>query len=228
MTNLKCLASGSTGNCYILNVDDLLVILDAGCDWIKMVGSVNLNDVDLAYISHEHKDHSLNYEKLILRGVYCLDGINTQEIIKNQIKSKNGGLFQIFRIPIRHGNVKNCALVIKNDNECILYATDFNLCEYDLSVFKFTRILIECNYLEKIVNVCDDKVRRENNIDRHMGLEGVKIILDKLDLSKCQEIDLIHLSSTFSDSIIMGSTIYSRYKIKTGVCKQFGGIEYYG
>jgi hypothetical protein len=26
----------------------------------------------------------------------------------------------------------------------------------------------------------------------------------------------------------MGATIYAKYRIPTGVCKQYGGIEYYG
>lgn len=228
MTEVKCLATGSTGNCYILKIDDYTVILDAGCDWNKLIANINLNAVDLAFISHEHKDHSLNLEKLLLRGVLCEDGMNTQEPIKSKIKAKNGTEFLIFKIPVRHGDVNNCALIIKTNKECVLYVTDFNLCEYDLKPFKFTHVLVECNYLESLINKCTDKVRRENNIDRHMGLEGTKIFLDSLDLSSCREIDLIHLSSTFGESIIMGSSIYSKYKIKTGVCKQYGGIDYYG
>ena len=228
MVDVKCLATGSTGNCYILKIDNLLVILDAGCEWNKLVKNVNLNEIDFAYISHEHKDHSLNHEKLILRGVKCLDGINTHCFTKNANFTPKNLNLGIFRIPIEHGDTNNCALVLQTDDECVLYATDFNLCEYDLSPFKFTHILVECNYLEELVNKCSSRVRRENNIDRHMGLEGTKIFLDSLDLSNCREIDLIHMSTQFGDSIIMGSSIYSRYKIKTGVCKQYGGIEYYG
>lgn len=228
MTEVKCLATGSTGNCYILKVNDLTVILDAGCNWNKLVANVNLNDVDFAFISHEHKDHAEHYDKLRLRGVKTLDGINIKEPIKNKIKAKNGTEFSILRVPVRHGDVSNCALIIQTADECILYVTDFNLCEYDLTPYKFTHVLVECNYLESLVNKCTDKVRRENNIDRHMGLEGTKVFLDSLDLSTCREVDLIHLSTSFSEPIVMGSSIYSRYKIKTGVCKQYGGIDYYG
>lgn len=229
MTEVNCLATGSTGNCYLLKLGSETVILDAGCDWNKLVANQNLNDVLFAYISHEHKDHSLNYEKLRLRGVKCLDGINTHFATKNQIQGKKEGKnIEIYRYPIEHGGTNNCALVLKSEDGCVLYATDFNLCEEDLSEFKFTHILVECNYLEELVNQCTDKVRKQENIDRHMGLEGLKIFLDSLDLSQCKEIDLIHLSQSFGDGVIMGSSIYSRYRIKTGVCKQHGGIEYYG
>lgn len=229
MVEVKCLATGSTGNCYLLKIDGETVILDAGCDWNKLAANQNLNDVLFAYISHEHKDHSLNYKKLRLRGVKCLDGITNQEFVKNQIKGKfQAENIEIYRVPILHSKVNNNALIIKTPDECVLYATDFSLCEYDLSEFRFTHILVECNYLEELVNQCTDKVRKQENIDRHMGLEGLKIFLDSLDLSECQEIDLIHLSQSFGDGVIMGSSIYSRYKIKTGVCQQYGGIEYYG
>lgn len=223
MTNLKCLATGSSGNCYILQIDDTTCILDAGCDWNKLTSNVNLNNVDFAYISHEHKDHSLNYKKLLLRGVKCLDGITTHNLKKKQIK----GQLQAFWIPILHGATNNCALILKNNEECVLYATDFNICEYDLSEFKFTRVIVECNYLEERVKGHND-VKTLRQINTHMGLDGLKIFLDSLDLSKCQEIDLIHLSSDYGDKIMMGSSIYSKYKIKTGVCLKFGGIEYYG
>ena len=227
MAEVKCLATGSTGNCYILKQDGNTVILDAGCKWDKLIANQNLNEVSFAYISHIHKDHSLNCPNLKTRGVNVLDGASVKEVIKSQIKGKNGTNMAVYRIPIHHGNVNNCALVIKTRSECVLYATDFNLCEYDLSLFKFTHILVECNFLEeKVKGQVDAKTQRQ--INTHMGLEGLKIFLDNLDLSQCQEIDLIHLSQQYGHDVIMGSSIYTRYKIKTGVCQQYGGIEYYG
>lgn len=227
MVEVKCLATGSTGNCYILKQEGNTVILDAGCKWDKIVANQNLNDVSFAYISHIHKDHSLNCPNLRTRGVNVLDGASVKEVIKSQIKGKNGTNMAVYRIPIHHGNVNNCALVIKTRNECVLYATDFNLCEYDLSLFKFTHILVECNYLEDRVKGQED-AKTLRQINTHMGLDGLKIFLDSLDLSQCQEIDLIHLSQQYGNNVIMGSSIYTRYKIKTGVCQQYGGIEYYG
>lgn len=229
MTNIKCLGTGSSGNCYILEIDGCQILLDAGIKQFEnIVANVNLNDILFAYISHEHKDHSKHYEKLVLRGVLVLDGINTHEITKNTIESLKGTKFNLFRVPINHGKTNNCALIIETKNECVLYATDFNLCEYDLSIFKFTHIMVECNYLESMVKNVNDDIKVLRQINTHMGLDGCQIFLDSLDLSKCKEIDLIHISEGYGDSIIMGATIYQRYQIRTGVCKKNGGIEYYG
>lgn len=227
MTSVNCLASGSTGNCYLLNIDGNTIILDAGCSWNKLIANQNLNDVLFAYISHNHRDHSLNYEKLYLRGLNILGGTTNKEIVKNEIIAKNKGKLKVYRIPIEHGEEENCALIVQSENECVLYATDFNLCEYDLSTFKFTHILVECNFLEEKVAGHED-VKTLRQINTHMGLDGLKIFLDSLDLSKCKEIDLIHLSQQYGNKEIMGSAIYSKYRIKTGVCEQYGGIEYYG
>ncbi len=229
MVEVKCLATGSSrGNCYIVTSMFQTFILDAGCKWNKIVANVNLNDVDMAYISHEHNDHSLNYQKLISRGVKCFDGINTHDLLKkSKIEAKNGK-YNLYFIPIHHGKTNNCALIIENQVDTILYATDFSWCEYDLSDFKFTHVMVECNYLEDKVKECKDDIKVKRQINTHMGLEGLKIFLDSLDLSQCKEIDLMHMSQGFGDSVIMGSSIYSRYRIKTGVCKFEGGIEYYG
>lgn len=227
MIEVNCLATGSTGNCYILKIDGSTVILDAGCKWNKLIANQNLNDVLFAYISHVHKDHSLNEENLRIRGIEILNGTTSGEILKNEFKTKFDSKIRAYRIPIRHGDTENAALIIQTKNECVLYATDFNLCEYDLSSFKFTHILVECNFLDERVVGCSD-IKTLRQINTHMSLGGLKIFLDCLDLSQCKEIDLIHLSQQYGNDILMGSAIYTRYQIKTGVCKQHGGIEYYG
>ena len=227
MFELECLGTGSKGNCYIVKADGSCFLLDAGIPKKIIDKHINFNDVNLIFISHEHKDHSLSMNKLDLRGVKILDGITNQEVIKNQINAKNGGLLRVWQIPIHHGSTNNNALVVKTDEECVLYATDFNICDYDLSDFKFTRVIVECNYIDKLLpQDMDFKTRRQ--INTHMGLNGLMIFLDKLDLSKCQELDLIHMSQGYGDSVLMGAKIYAKYRIRTGVCKQFGGIEYYG
>ena len=227
MIEVNCLATGSTGNCYIVKIDGSTVILDAGCKWNKLIANQNLNDVLFAYISHVHKDHSLNEENLRIRGVEILNGTTNGEILKNEIKTKFEGKLRVYRIPIQHGDTENAALIIQTKKECLLYATDFNLCEYDLSTFKFTHIMVECNFLESNVEGHED-IKTLRQINTHMGLEGLKIFLDSLDLSQCKEIDLIHLSQQYGNYIFMGSAIYNKYRIKTGVCQQYGGIEYYG
>jgi len=225
-SKIRCLATGSTGNCYLLNLGGGCIILDAGVSIDNILAEQNLNDVDFAFISHQHKDHSRSFDKLKFRGVDTLDGFTNQDFIKIQKLSQFGGEYTIYQFPIEHGECNNNGIIIKYDEECILYLTDFNICKYNLHQFKFTRVLIECNYMEENINPNDIKMKRQ--INTHMGLKGCIKFLETLNLEKCYEIDLVHISPTVGDGIVMGSTINSKFKIPVGVCKQWGGIDYYG
>lgn len=225
----KCLGTGSSGNCYIVKTNSgSLLILDAGVDIKKIVKEVNLNNVDLCFISHEHKDHSKSQNSLVERGVKVLAPI-TQEITKTSVYAKLGANLSLFTIPVEHGECINSALIVKDGDETILYVTDFSLCKYDLSNFKFTSVFVECNYIkDNVVNVSKENLSRVlENIGRHQSLEGCDLFLSKLDLSKCKEIILIHFSDNYSDPIYMGSYINDKYKIRTLCCKKYGGYDAY-
>ena len=221
MTTFKCLATGSSGNCYLVNLGGGSIILDAGIPMLKIADCINMNEVIFACISHQHQDHKKSMGELLKRRVQVFYGGNNEQVMINNFKGH-----KIIQIPINHGDTINNAFVIIYEDECILYATDFNLCEYDLTPFKFTRVIVECNYIESMIKIDDIKAKRQ--INTHMGLDGLKIFLSKLDLSKCYEIDLVHQSQQFGSGVIMGSSIYAKYKIRTGVCKKNGGVAYYG
>ena len=225
---INCLASGSKGNCYLVKMGSSSFLLDAGISIEKIADRINLNELEFAFISHEHKDHSLSLKKLIFRGVKIFGGINIPKGDKNRFLSLFCGDFKMFCFDVEHGDCKNYGLIVKNveSDECLLYITDFSLCKFDLRQFKFTNVMVECNFIESMLPQIGFKERRQ--INTHMGLDGLQFFLDKLDLTRCKEILLLHLSENYGDNIIMGSTIFSKYKIRTGVCLQNGGIDYYG
>lgn len=237
MVTINCLASGSTGNCYLVNLGSGWVILDAGIPISEITKNVNLNNILFGFISHNHTDHSKSAEKLVLRGIYLLRGNlieETQEISLERLKQAN---LRVLAFPLKHGNEKNGGIIIFNtqNKECLLYAIDFNICEPDIGAWldyfipgtKLTHIMVECNYVEELIaNKTGYKEKKQ--IRAHMGLNGLTKFLDTLDLENCQEVILMHTSQGYGDPIVMASTIYSKYRIRTGICKRFGGIEYYG
>ena len=229
MFEIKCLATGSKGNCYILNMDGGYYILDAGINKKVIDKHVNFNDVDMIFISHEHRDHSLALKELKYCGKPILTGFENKDF-KIAIRNKK---FLAIQFPILHGECNNNGLILQTKNELILYCTDFSVCQYNLSRFRFTRVIVECNYIEDAINealeshsIDYSKVVRQ--INTHMGLNGLELFLDTLDLSMCQAIYLVHNSSGYGNGIFEGSTIMSKYKSKVGVCQAHGGIEYYG
>ena len=222
MTNFSCLATGSSGNCYLINLGGGCIILDAGITIKKILDNVNLNDVQFACISHSHNDHKATMPDLLRKRVQVFYGGSNEKVKISHCKGH-----KITQVPIHHGECINNAFIIQYNSECVLYATDFTLCEYDLSEFRFTRVIVECNFCEDLIpNEMDLKTKRQ--INTHMSLNGLKVFLDKINLTGCEEIDLIHKSNQYGNAVVMGATIYARYKIPTGVCKQFGGVAYYG
>lgn len=225
-----CLGTSSIGNCYLVKTDGSSILLDAGIPIQKIIKATNLNDLSFAFVSHKHKDHSLSLEKLASRGVQVIYGGLNQEWVKNRIKKKFSGNFYTFGV--EHGDTLCNACIIETEEDTILYATDFNLCKWDLSMFQFTSLIVECNFIDKNVTQAmidaDPKIKRQ--INTHLGLDGLMIFLSHLDLTKCKEIILIHQSTDprlFNEEIVK-TKVYSTYFIPTGICQIKGGIEWIG
>lgn len=225
----ECLGTGSDGNCYLLKTDGCTILLDAGIQLNKIVRKVNLNDVDVAFISHKHKDHSKSMDDLGMRGVQIVYGGLNQEWCKNRIKRNFKGNFYTFGV--EHGDCLCNACIIENQEDTILYATDFNRCKYNLSMFQFSDIIVECNFIDDKVSQAmidaDPKFKRQ--INTHMGIEGLLIFLGNLDLSKCRRIILIHQSTDFRifDEKLAALTIAEFTLKPVGVCQPKGGINWY-
>lgn len=228
----KCLGTGSSGNCYLVNLGSGNFLLDCGVNFKKVIKAVNLNDLLFAFISHEHKDHAANNENLRLRGIDLIEGRSYQEFTKIEKNAKFEGSYEVYAFPVQHGDCSNCGCIVRDlkTGLVLLYITDFNICRYDLSKFKFDYLVLECNFLERNVDLVPEelqtKVRRQ--INTHMGLEGLQVFIDTLDLTRTKEIILIHMSEGFGDKIIMPTTIYNKYKIPTSICLKNGGLESYG
>lgn len=233
--DIKVLGSGSTGNCYLVKLDSgCNIVLDAGLKKLEdLTKHINLNDVAFAFISHEHKDHSNLKEKLLLRGVEIVEGNLIQGFTKIEPVSLKSALNQVFCFEVQHGNEEKglcpCSgIIIQSENECLLYITDFNLCRWDLSDFEFTHVMVECNYIKDLTLSNSEFVRTQENIYRHRELDGTISFLQTLNLSKCKEIYLMHLSKSFSNRIVMGAKVYSKFRIPTAVCRAYGGVDWYG
>lgn len=225
----KCLGTGSTGNCYLVEMQGGgSIILDAGIDIKKITKEINLNSVDFAFISHCHNDHAKAKKSLQERGVRIIEPTD-KKISISSVEAKNGANLKVVMVPVEHGDCINSAIIIQNTQETILYVTDFTCCKYDLSKFSFTSVIVECNYIEENVvgTPRENTARVLENISRHQSLKGCDLFLSKLNLKKCKEIILIHFSENYSDPINMGIYINNKYKIKTLCCKKYGGYDTY-
>ena len=155
---LKCLATGSTGNCYILtNSAGKHLILDAGIPIaeIKKGLDFDIENVEACIVTHGHKDHALSVDKLKQMELKVW-----QPYLADQKRMRTTiGDFKVECFDVPHNGVENRAFLISADNITLLYSTDFEYIPYNLSQKQINVMLIELNYQSERITELDEHRR---------------------------------------------------------------------
>lgn len=211
---IKSIASSSKGNCYIVDDGRTKILIECGISYKEIQKALNfgISSIDGVLVSHPHKDHCRSVKDMIKAGidVYLSEvaieeiGISGHRI--NAIYSKKQfsiGTFIVLPFELQH-DVFNLGFLMANSaGEKLLYATDTYYIRYRFQ--GLTHIAVECNYSLDILkrNVEAGLVPKELKsriLKSHFSLENLKEFLKANDLSKVQEIWLLHLSDNNSDA----------------------------
>ncbi len=204
---IKVLASGSTGNCYIIQAQGEILLLECGINIKNIKHGLNfdLSKVIGCLITHEHKDHSKSINDILAAGidVYTSKGTATGVELKDQRYSyrfnylrhkvpKHIGGFTVIPFNTQHDvNEPLGFLIFHPKLGKILFATDTY---YLKTTFRnVDHILIECNYSEDILPQLP--AWRARTIKSHMSLETLKETLKSWELGNTKDIMLIHISN---------------------------------
>ena len=199
---LKCLGSGSSGNCYLLSTETETLILDCGIPIMEIKKGLNfdLSKVVGCVVTHSHKDHSLSVKDFENMGIPVFKPYENKEPI-----NLNGwnGTIQAFDLTDKDGKFMHtnadgseCPcygfLITHPDLGRMLYITDTELVKWR---FKgINHILISCNYQKKYID--DENLAKRNHVFRgHMELETVKEFIKANNSDSLQNIILCHLSN---------------------------------
>lgn len=95
--SIKVLASGSSGNCYLLETEKEILILECGIRYKDILKGLNfdLSKVVGCLVSHEHKDHCKAIDKIMNTGIDVYmsagakEGINFKSPATHRIISLN-------------------------------------------------------------------------------------------------------------------------------------------
>ena len=210
MLDIKVMASGSRGNCYLVGDGKSRLLLDAGISYPRIQEGCQWQaaDVDGCLITHVHKDHSLSVNELARRGVKVFGPPSMQEhglqaMPLKALKKVPLGTFDVTPFEGVH-DVECFGYSIKSleTGETMVYLTDSAEVPY---VFKNVDYwLIEANHSVEILDrkVAEglDPTRANRTIATHMGLEKLEKYFSGLDCSMAKEIYLIHLSDDNSDA----------------------------
>lgn len=205
---LKCLGTGSSGNCYSLtDSKGNILLLDAGIPIkeIKVGIDFKISNLVGCLCSHIHKDHSLALEDLKKMGI----PIVAPYLEKPKSDYLKGFIVRYFALTDRdgrfvhsNGDGSECPIYgfyITSDIEPLkmVYITDAEFCKYRFS--DLDNVLIGINYMdEKIQN--EEETKKRHVLNGHMsldtGVEFVKVTDRKRTL---RNVIVCHMSDSNSD-----------------------------
>lgn len=215
---LRVLGSSSSGNGYLLRSERTgeVLILEAGIrfDKVKQALGFDLSHVAGCLVTHEHGDHAkyaADFAKAYIP-LFTSPGTIEAAHLQNMptvhpvasMKAFTLGEFEILPFPVQHDALQPYGYLIRHP-ECgtVLFATDTYYLRYRFP--GLNNILIECNYDQKIlshnveVGRIDHK-RYERTVKSHMSFNTCRETLMANDLSKVNNIILVHLSADNSNA----------------------------
>jgi phosphoribosyl 1,2-cyclic phosphodiesterase len=215
MIEIVPLASGSKGNCYRITDGRAPLLLECGIPFREIQKGLNFRTSELAgvLVSHEHKDHSKAVRDMMKAGIDCYMSQGTAETLGvsghriNIIKARQQlqlGTWTILPFETQHDAQEPLGFLLANKTgEKLLYATDTYYIRYRFR--GLTHIAVECNYSMDILRAnieagLVEPALKNRILKSHFSLENVKNFLKANDLSKVQEIWLLHLSDGNSDA----------------------------
>lgn len=213
MLEIKTFGSSSAGNGYLLIDGDSQLLLEAGIH-PKRTNKINWKQVAGMIITHEHNDHAKYAKEYIKRGrfnIHCtsgtaskLKGVKSYRIDEHNYQEPfEIADWQILAFKVEHDAVEPSGYLIKTPSEKkVLFVTDTYFIRYKFT--GVTHFLVECNYSIDILTNNKEKDSIDYHqykriLRSHFELNNLIDFLKASDLSKAEEILLLHLSDRNSD-----------------------------
>lgn len=211
---ITALASSSKGNCYRITDGHTPLLLECGINYrdIQKGFDFRMSEVAGCLVTHEHGDHCKSIKDVLKAGIDVYTSSGTVEALSinhHRIKTVRAkeqfhlGTWTILPFDVQHDVSEPLGFLLANQaGEKLLFATDTYYIKYRFQ--GLTHLMVECNFSEKILleNILSGKVpkvMKKRLRESHFSLENVKDFLKANDLSKVQEIWLLHLSDSNSD-----------------------------
>ncbi len=209
--DIKIIASGSSGNAYLIGDGKTHLLLDAGIPFkrIQIGCGFRTSGIDGCLVTHRHGDHSAAIPKLIARGLAVYSNADVAGMYEGvqeltALKEHTIGTFRILPFEAEHDvPCYGYQVTSTETGEKLVYITDSAYVRYTFT--GLTHIMIEANYDEDIMlgNVRDEKIPfslAERVAGTHMSIGTLLDLLRSNDMSKVRQIYLLHLSDNNSDA----------------------------
>ena len=209
--DIKIIASGSSGNAYLIGDGHTRLLLDAGIPFkrIQIGCGFRTSGIDGCLVTHRHGDHAAAISKLLQRGITVYSNEDVAGLYPGvqHVEARREFCIGTFRIlPFEAEHDVPCfgyQVTSTATDERLVYITDSAYVRYTFT--GLTHIMIEANYDEDIMlgNVRDEKIPfslAERVAGTHMSIDTLIDLLRANDMTKVRQIYLLHLSDNNSDA----------------------------
>lgn len=190
---VRCIGTGSSGNCYALyDNDGKILLLDLGLARKEILKGIDFNVTDVvgAVASHGHGDHARAVKDFENMGMPIFKPFDETKACPLKIRYGNFGI-QAFKVP--HDGVPCYGFYITVDGHRILYATDFEYLPCSFKNVRLTDMIVECNHQTELVD--KGQAKYSHQIKGHCSLDTLieKVIKENMT-SDLRTVMLCHLS----------------------------------
>ena len=213
------LASGSSGNCYVVRTEDTVLLVDAGISGKQIrerLASLGccIDDVDAVLVTHEHSDHVKGLSALLKmnRRIYASEKtLNACDLEIGEDYSYTftpGDSFCIGDIEIEsfhtsHDAADPTGYCFTNDGKCICIVTDTGYVSDEIKSFmaKADILVLESNHDENVLKMgsypwfLKQRILSDiGHLSNELAAEALAEIVAKEDSEKKRLVLLAHLS----------------------------------
>ena len=213
---IRVIASGSKGNCYIVSDGESNLMLDCGIPYADIQEACGFDLVDGingVLVTHEHGDHIKAAKHLIKSAVNVYASRGTLEAVnlsghRAKVLRANSiytiGTFSVLPFEVEHDASEPFGYLLRSNvtKEKLLYFTDTYYLKYRFNGLNY--IMGECNFSTEIAekNVREGYMTPEllpRLHKSHMSLEHFIDFLKANDTTNVKRVYLLHLSDGNSD-----------------------------
>lgn len=245
---IDCLASSSSGNCFIIQLDESRTSLMIECgipfgEIYKYCNQQNLNfsDVKACLITHAHGDHCKSAKEVsrlnipIFASKPTLEAINVKgnELMLNEPNRVLEGVF-VMPFIVHHDIEGAVGFLIKTKTETIIFINDSKSWDLNLINFKPDYVFIECNYDQTMVyaqlNALKQSVQNEiftgkvNKEDHAKIAQHERNLKSHMSLAGCvRNLHRLNLSKCKCIFLMhLSDRFANEYKMKNTIQNEFG------
>lgn len=205
MITLNCLASGSTGNCYVLGAGGEKLLIECGIPikQIKIGLDFDISAVQGCIVTHHHQDHAKSVSDIQKMGIPCWLPYLDEPYLDEDPKPMKYqfGVFTVTAVPLfkdhwlhTNGDGSECPVygfLIDAEGHRIAYFTDYEYLPMRFTKPPINAFLIACNHDDDMEQ---DSGKFLHSVTGHSSLKTVCGIIDANKTAMLTDIILCHIS----------------------------------